>query len=175
VANVKIMDVNQPQRGDVMVFRFPENPSQDYIKRLIGLPGDKVEYTADKRLLINDQPVPMELVRDYEYVKNLNSTTGKLYREQLGSHRHTALVIPDEPPVRNEQVHAFPHRANCDYNNRGFVCKVPPGHYFMMGDNRDDSTDSRYWGFVPDENIVGKAFFVWMNFSDLGRIGTSIE
>jgi len=175
VANIKIMEVKQPQRGDVMVFRYPENPSQDYIKRLVGLPGDKVEYTADKRLLINDQPVPLELVRDYDYVKNLNTTTAKLYREQLGAHQHAALLIPDDPPVRAEQVHAFPHRANCDYNNRGFVCKVPPGHYFMMGDNRDDSTDSRYWGFVPDENIVGKAFFVWMNFSDFGRIGTSIE
>ena len=176
VANIKIKDVSQPQRGDVMVFRYPVDPSLDYIKRVIGLPGDKVTYTADKRLLINDQAIPFKFERDYNYIKpGLNSVNAKLYREQLGTHRHAVLVQADDPPVRAEQVRPFQYRANCDYNDRGFVCTVPPGHYFMMGDNRDDSTDSRYWGFVPNENIVGKAFFVWMNFSDLGRIGTSID
>ena len=176
VANIKIKDVSQPQRGDVMVFRYPVDPSLDYIKRVIGLPGDKVTYTADKRLLINDQAIPFKFERDYNYIKpGLNSVNAKLYREQLGTHRHAVLVQADDPPVRAEQVRPFQYRANCDYNDRGFICTVPPGHYFMMGDNRDDSTDSRYWGFVPNENIVGKAFFVWMNFSDLGRIGTSID
>ena len=176
VANHKIMDVNQPQRGDVMVFRYPVDPSLDYIKRIIGLPGDKIEYTADKRLRINDQPIPMEFEREYDYIKpGLNTVNAKLYREQLGTHRHSVLVQPDDPPVRAEQVSPFQHRTNCDYNDRGFVCVVPPGHFFTMGDNRDDSTDSRYWGFVPERHIVGKAFFVWMNFSDFGRIGTSID
>ena len=176
VANIKIRDVSQPQRGDVMVFRYPVDPSLDYIKRVIGLPGDKVTYTADKRLLINDQAIPLKFERDYNYIKpGLNSVNAKLYREQLGTHRHAVLVQADDPSVRAEQVRPFQYRANCDYNDRGFVCTVPPGHYFMMGDNRDDSTDSRYWGFVPNEHIVGKAFFVWMNFSDLKRIGTSID
>ena len=175
VANLKIKDINQPQRGDVMVFRYPVDPSVDYIKRVIGLPGDKVEYTSEKQLLINGQPVPLQFERHFDYNKGLNTLNAQIYREQLGTHKHAVLLQPDDPPVRSEQVHAFPHRANCDYNDRGFTCVVPPDHYFTMGDNRDDSTDSRYWGFVPNEHIVGKAFFVWMNFSDFGRIGTTIE
>lgn len=176
VANKKIFEVNQPQRGDVMVFRYPVDPSLDYIKRVVGLPGDKIQYTADKHLLVNGQAVPWTYERDYDYTKaGLNAVTAKLYREQLGTHNHAILVQSDDPPVRNEQVRPFEHRSNCDYNDQGFVCVVPQGQYFMMGDNRDDSTDSRYWGFVPDDHIVGKAFFVWMNFSDLGRIGKSIN
>lgn len=176
VVNKKIMDVNQPQRGDVMVFRYPVDPSLDYIKRVVGLPGDKIQYTVDKHLLVNDKPVPWTFERDYDYTKaGLNSVSAKLYREQLGQHSHAILVQDDDPPVRLEQVRPFEHRSNCDYNDQGFVCVVPPGQYFMMGDNRDDSTDSRYWGFVPDDHIVGKAFFVWMNFSDFGRIGKSIN
>lgn len=176
VANVKILDINQPQRGDVMVFRYPVDPSLDYIKRVVGLPGDKIEYTRDKQLYVNGTKVPLEFDCDYEYPKaGFNMVNAKLYRERLNGHAHSVLVQPEDPPVRLEQVRTFQHRSNCDYNDRGFVCTVPAGHYFAMGDNRDDSTDSRYWGFVPDAHIVGKAFFVWMNFSDFGRIGTSIN
>lgn len=176
VANKKILEVSQPQRGDVMVFRYPVDPSLDYIKRVVGLPGDKIQYTADKRLLVNGKKAEWQYERDYDYTKaGLNSVTTKLYREQLGAHNHAILIQADDPAVRADQVRAFEYRSNCDYNDSGFTCVVPPGQYFMMGDNRDDSTDSRYWGFVPDDHIVGKAFFVWMNFSNFGRIGKSIN
>lgn len=176
VANVKILEISQPKRGDVMVFRYPVDPSLDYIKRVVGLPGDKVEYTRDKRIYINGQLVKWTFEHDFDYAKaGFNMVNAKLYREQLGEHKHAILVQPEDPPVRAEQVRPFQGRSNCDYNDHGFVCTVPAGHYFTMGDNRDDSTDSRYWGFVPDGHLVGKAFFVWMNFSDFGRIGTTID
>jgi len=175
VINKKIIELNQPQRGDVAVFRYPVDPSLDYIKRIVGLPGDRVTY-RDKQLSINGEPVKLDFVRPYDYTKpGLNNVVARLYTEQLGRHRHQTLVQPDEPTVRLEGVRVFQHRENCDYNENGFSCVVPPGHYFAMGDNRDDSTDSRYWGFVPDENIVGRAFLIWMNFDDFGRIGKSID
>jgi signal peptidase I len=164
----KIFDVNAPQRGEVMVFRFPENPGENYIKRVVGLPGDTVAY-QDKRLTINGKEVEVEKHDDYQHIKLYYSTQ---FEETLGSTRHRILnddVVPayiDEFKVRN-----FPGRKNCQYNTAGVICEVPNGSYFVMGDNRDNSEDSRYWGFVPEENIVGKAFFIWFNFSDLGRIG----
>ncbi len=159
-----------------MVFRYPEDPSLDYIKRVVGLPGDTVVY-QDKQLIINDQPVPQQRAGQYEYVAGgLNFVNAHTYTEQLGKHKHIAMVVPDLPPVFGYQVKGdFPYRENCTYNERGFRCKVPEGHYFMLGDNRDASNDSRYWGFVPDRNIVGRAFLIWMNFSDLSRIGRTIE
>lgn len=175
VANIKIADVEQPQRGDVMVFRFPEDTSLDYIKRVIGLPGDKVTY-LNKKLTINGVPVSTLEAEEYSYTKSgLNFVSAKSYTEKLGAHTYRTLVQPDEPSVRMSQNLTFPNRANCDYSEAGFTCTVPPGHYFALGDNRDDSRDSRYWGFVPDENIVGKAFLIWLNFDDFKRIGMSIH
>lgn len=176
ILNVKVFEIGEPKRGDVMVFRYPKDPTLDYIKRVVGLPGDTVEY-IDKRLIINGQPVAMEPAGSYEYVAGgLNYVRAQTYWEQLGDHRHTAMVIPDLPPVILYQVEgAFPYRENCAYHERGFRCRVPEGHYFMLGDNRDASNDSRYWGFVPDRNIVGRAFLIWMNFGDLSRIGRLIE
>jgi len=175
VANVKVLAVNEPKRGEVMVFRYPENPSLDYIKRVVGVPGDRVEY-INKRLSINGQDVPMTPVSDHPYAEGgFSYAPTKEYSEELNGHQHAVLTNPEMPPVQIATVRPFPHREDCEYNERGFVCTVPAGHYFMMGDNRDSSSDSRYWGFVPERNIVGRAFMIWWNFSDLGRIGRTIK
>ena len=177
VINQKIVQLNNPERGDVMVFRYPADPSLDYIKRVIGVPGDVVEY-RDKQLTVNGRQVRTDNTGTYSYVGNgLNYVTAMVYQEHLNGAGHTMMTEPGKPAVYPPQVMDFPYRENCSYNaeGEGFVCKVPQGQYFMMGDNRDASNDSRYWGFVPDRNIVGKAFFIWMNFDDFGRIGTSIK
>lgn len=169
VINKKIIDIDTPQRGDVMVFRFPQEPKLDYIKRVIGVPGDVVEYREGKRLVINGQPVVWQAAGEYSYESGgLNWVRGQQYRETLTTSVHTAMVQPGMPPVIEHQVQGdFAFRENCRYADAGFRCTVPAGHYFMMGDNRDASNDSRYWGFVPDENIVGRAFFIWWNFADV--------
>ncbi len=168
VINKKIIDINLPERGDVMVFRYPEDPSLDYIKRVVGLPGDTVAY-QNKRLTINGQPVEMTKLPDYQHPERMYYSEQFLAR--MGNVEHKLLIDTDAPAYVPDPAR-FPHRENCTYNAGGVVCKVPAGHYFMMGDNRDNSRDSRAWGFVPEENIVGKAFFVWLNLSDLGRIGS---
>ena len=167
VANTKVTAGNPVQRGDVMVFRYPPKPSVDYIKRVIGVPGDEVAY-LNKKLTVNGQPVASEALPDY-----FDESTMRYFRherEQLPGKTHD-IIIDNERPGFIPGADEFPMRENCRYNVEGVVCKVPEGHYFMMGDNRDNSLDSRYWGFVPDRNIVGKAFFVWMNFGNLKRIG----
>jgi signal peptidase I len=168
VINKKVIDINLPQRGDVMVFRYPEDPSLDYIKRVVGLPGDTVAY-QNKKLTINGQSVPTQKIGDYLHQERLYYS--EQYLEKIGDVEHRLLNDTDAPAFIPD-ASRFPHRENCSYNASGVICQVPPGHYFMMGDNRDNSRDSRAWGFVPEENIVGKAFFVWLNFSDFGRIGS---
>ena len=159
-----------------MVFRYPVDPSMDYIKRIVGVPGDIITY-RDKQLSVNNVPVRMEPNGEYTYVESgLKFVYSRSYTESLGNHRYNVLINPQEKDsIQLGGVLPFPHHENCSYNDRGFTCKVPPGNYFAMGDNRDSSSDSRYWGFVPDQNIVGKAFMIWWNFSDLKRIGLSIK
>jgi signal peptidase I len=168
ITNTQITQGSPVKRGDVIVFRYPKDESVDYIKRVIGLPGDVVAY-QDKRLTINGQLVPQTPMPDF-FDQEL-VTYAKQYKETIGGVTHSILINPAVPPyiIGAED---FPYRSNCQYNERGVICKVPPGNYFMMGDNRDNSADSRYWGFVPEANIVGRAFFIWMNFSNLSRIGS---
>jgi signal peptidase I len=168
VLNTKVTEGNAPQRGDVMVFRYPPQPTLDYIKRVVGVPGDTVAY-LNKRLTINGQEVPTNQLPDFfdtdamRYFSQLE--------EQLGEKSHKLLNTKGMPAFV-QGASEFPFRENCTYSVEGVTCKVPEGHYFTMGDNRDNSLDSRYWGFVPEANIVGKAFFVWMNFGNLKRIGS---
>ncbi|KWF87421.1 signal peptidase I [Burkholderia cepacia] len=168
VTNTKITQGSPLSRGDVVVFRYPKDESVDYIKRVIGLPGDTVAY-QDKQLTINGQPVPETPLPDFFDDERQNYA--KQFEETIGNRKNAILNNPAVPPFVMG-AYDYPFRDNCTYNSRGVICKVPPGHYFMMGDNRDNSADSRYWGFVPDQNIVGRAFFIWMNFSDLKRIGS---
>ena len=168
VINKKIIDNNDPKRGDVMVFRYPKDTGIDYIKRVVGVPGDEIAY-RNQRLFLNGEPVPTQPLPDF--FNEDAPRFEKQFSEKLGEVEHRILVDPAKQlylPV-NE---TFPYRENCRYSGEGVTCKVPSGHYFMMGDNRDNSMDSRFWGFVPDENIVGRAFFIWMNFSDPKRIGS---
>jgi signal peptidase I len=156
IINNTFFEMNHPQRGDVMVFHYPNDPSMDYIKRVVGLPGDRIEY-REKHLVINGQPLEVAFDSDYEYdAPGLNRVAAKKYREKLGSQPHDILLVNDAPAKDGEIV-------------------VPPGHYFVMGDNRDNSNDSRFWGFVPEKNVVGKAFLIWWNFDNFGRIGNSIN
>jgi signal peptidase I len=168
VLNKKIIEVNDPQRGDVMVFKYPKDMSQDYIKRVIGVPGDKITY-ENKRLTVNGKPVEYTPMDDY--LDDERPIYHKQYVEKLPGSQHRILNMDTKRPLDLGAVENFPNREACDYSYDKFTCIVPEGNYFMMGDNRDNSADSRYWGFVPNKNIVGKAFFVWMNLGDLKRIG----
>ena len=171
VINRKIVANNDPQRGDVMVFRYPKDTSIDYIKRVVGVPGDEVSF-RNQQLYLNGVAVPMTQTPPPGFYDEDNRQYFPEFTEKLGSMEHKILLNPQSLPFYGpENKIAFPFRENCRYSAEGVTCNVPPGHYFMMGDNRDNSQDSRFWGFVPNENIVGKAVFVWMNFSNLKRIG----
>ena len=179
----KVIETGNPQRGDVVVFRYPVNPSQDFIKRVVGVPGDTVEY-RDKKLAINGTPLARTPDGNYSWLEGLRFETTERFVERAvserGTHDYTIAVSAQAPTVYPQNVRTFPGREHCDYNTEGFVCRVPPGNYFMMGDNRDFSDDSRYWGFVPDDHIRGKAFFIWFNWDDLSsfafrRVGSGIR
>ena len=178
----KIIPIADPQRGDVVVFRYPLNPSQDFIKRVIGVGGDVVEY-RDKQVIVNGKPWPQERDGSYSYLEGLRFETIEKRTEHVPESpdkTHTIGANPQAATVYPQNVRSFPGRENCDYNEHGFKCTVPAGHYWMMGDNRDNSDDSRYWGFVPDDHIRGKAFFIWFNWDDISslafkRVGSAIH
>ena len=171
VINKKIIANNDPRRGDVMVFRYPKDTSIDYIKRVVGLPGDEVSF-RNQQLFLNGVVVPTMQTPPPGFYDEDSLRYFPEFTEKFGEAAHRILVNPQSQPFYGaEDKIDFPFRENCRYSAEGVTCKVPAGHYFMMGDNRDNSQDSRFWGFVPDENIVGRAFFVWMNFGNLKRIG----
>jgi signal peptidase I len=168
VVNTKVIANNEPQRGDVMVFRYPPQPSLDYIKRVVALPGDNVAY-LNKQLFINGVAVDKNPLPDFYDVSSMRYSTH--FAESLGGKNYQTLNDHDRPAFIPGTTN-FPFHEQCRYSIEGVECLVPQGHYFVLGDNRDNSLDSRYWGFVPETNIVGKAFFVWMNFGNLSRIGS---
>lgn len=176
IADIKLVEVNKPQRGDVMVFRYPVNPSMNFIKRVVGVPGDVIEY-HNKQLTINGvlQQQHAEGEDDYTDERTGFKVRAMKFSENLNGHQHPILVRPDRPLLDPNGVMDFPNRGDCTITEDDLRCTVPPGNYFMMGDNRDNSEDSRYWGFVPDRNIVGKAFVIWMNWGEMKRIGSSIN
>ena len=162
VVDTKIIPVGKPERGDVLVFRYPKNPSIDYIKRVIGLPGDKVSY-YNKQLFINGEPATQTGLGTYDGVGAGVSMAGAQIRsENLTGVKHNILIDAQKGTLEGE-------------------FQVPEGRYFVMGDNRDNSNDSRYWGVVPEENLVGKAFMIWMNWDATAggvtwsRIGNDIK
>lgn len=168
VLNTKIVPVGAPQRGDVIVFRHPLDRRTAYIKRVVGLPGDEVVY-LDKRLVVNGERQRLERTRQSPRPGEKESWQ-VMRTETLGSHTHRILLDPRVTPEVKSVSGVSPEEA-CRYSRRGIVCLVPAGHYFVLGDNRDNSLDSRYWGFVPEQNIIGRAFLVWADFKDMKRVG----
>lgn len=163
--NTKILDTGRPQHGDVAVFRYPPNPRITYIKRIIGLPGDRISYNRGV-ISLNGQPLPREAVQ----LPSFDPAYENLYREQIGTHNHLIRELAgyrDQPigditGMRADFLQAVSPVAR-DTQGHEWSVQVPAGHYFVLGDNRDQSADSRFWGFVPDENLSGKAFYVWMH------------
>ncbi len=159
---LKVIDIDEPARGDVVVFRFPEDPSVDYIKRIVGLPGDTIRY-QNKTVYINGQPAEQKSEGIYTGMgEGIRVSGASLRTEHLGDIDHRILV-----------------QTSRRFSEGEFI--VPAGRYFVMGDNRDNSNDSRFWGTVPEENLVGKAFMIWMNWDSSissvhwNRIGMRIQ
>ena len=164
VLHTKILSLGKPERGDAIVFRYPPDPRKDYIKRLIGMPGDTIVY-KNKQLYINGKKLSMRQLGPYQPQNNgLEDLNAYVWEEDLLGLDHKIMINPTRLNLMAEGEYP-----------------VPEGHYFVMGDNRDNSSDSRIWGFVPEENLVGRAMFIWMNFNfgertvDFDRVGTVIH
>ena len=147
---------SEVQRGDIVVFEYPEDASLNYARRVVGLPGDRISY-YNKRLKINDEEVQIRRIGEYVHKDRVNPFLR--YLELLGDHEYAILIEPEAPAVV-PPVRAFPLSERCAYAAEGLSCRVPDGHYFVLGDNRDHSLDSRTWGFVPARTIIGKVQYI---------------
>lgn len=177
-------------RGDVVVFNFPVEPQTNYIKRIVAVGGDVIEY-KDKILTVNGIVEKDNPMGNYQYTDDIQPTVtrqAQRFQAAFGNRNFEVLKVNNTPSVDANTFMYYQQKmhnqgfesglsTNCEYaqDGSGFRCKVPEGQYFAMGDNRDNSADSRYWGFVDDKLIVGKAFFIWMNFGEMSRIGSIIQ
>lgn len=167
ILNNTFVEMNKPKQGDVIVFHYPPDPKIDYIKRVVGVPGDRIQY-QDKQLIINGKKLDVTFENNYEYeMQGANIISARKSKEQLGDVQHDILVHD----IPNQYYAGMPGAKLQD----GETIVVPENSYFAMGDNRDNSADSRVWGFVPEKNLVGKAFYIWMNFDQFSRIGNTIK
>lgn len=162
VTDAKIFDIGEPRRGDIAVFKYPPNPKEDYIKRIVGVPGDTISV-RNEQLYVNGKPALQDYVgpdtdKDADSIKTAQAG-GIVRSEQLGNVEHRIIVLP--PFMRAPQTDG--------------TWTVPQGYYFGMGDNRDNSSDSRFWGPVPEKDLRGKAFLIWFSLADLKRIGTVLR
>ena len=169
--NKVLYPINEINRGDVVVFKDKLVRNRDLIKRVIGIGGDKIEYYA-KRLTVNGKVLDYTSDGNYTYMENfpghgdVQLSTDR-YVENLFGVSHKIITMSQVPTVVQDQVLIFNDKGNCTYHdNDGFTCIVPKGEYFMMGDNRDNSFDSRYWGFVTNKSVLGKAYYVVANFHE---------
>ena len=178
IGNQVVVPMNHPKKGDVVVFQWPVDKAQSYIKRVVGEPGDVVRY-ENKVLTVNGQtyqqvPKSGEIpVAEYPTYPNTNKPVLSVIMTKSveeGAVPHDILAIEKQPAINPNILAEYPFSKTtsaCTYfpNDTGMECTVPQGQYLMMGDNRDNSADGRYWGFVPEANIIGKAYFVWMNYN----------
>lgn len=149
-SKMELVRVGEPQRGDIIVFLFPRDESLHYIKRVVGVPGDLVEFRG-KEVVINGEPLSKEMVTEPEVVAQVigeKNFSGELYKERIGNRFHYVK---------------YSSRTAYEFSRNAAPQVVPKDQYFVVGDNRDDSYDSRSWGFVPRENIKGKAQVIWMS------------